>query len=287
MSRVFCTMVLVLIYTDIKSQEEIVRMDYGVWADMENTTVSDLNFRFSQKIQKNLTIGSEYLKRNFDFFDRTEISPIEDINRFHQLQLFLDYEIEIGKAYTIEAAFKPTISSSWTSSLSQEDLFWFFSASILRKLSSKEQRNNWIKVGILNDVLFGSPRLIPLFEYSTDISDKLFLKLGFPESAISFQFNERNRLLLEHSFTGMYANVASPLQIQNFGELVDGKLALNGSQISLDYQYRLQPNLTTFSRIGYQLVEDFEIQDNNDNPFYDFGQGSSIFFSMGIMYNFK
>ena len=142
-------------------------------------------------------------------------------------------------------------------------------------------------MGVLNDVLFGAPQILPLLAYGTQVGDKVSLEIGFPESHLEFQLNERNQLLLEHSFTGMYANISNGLEIDGLGRLTDGKFVQNGSQLVINHVFRLQPSFTTFTRIGYQFGGDFEIQDSVDNQLYDFGQGSSVFFSMGIMYNLK
>ena len=274
-------------YNEIKSQEEIAKMDYAIWVDMQNTTISDLSLGFNQRISKGFNISLDYLKRDLDFFDRDEIFPLTEIERFHQLQLGLGYGFDAGKAYRFEGAFNPTISTSWTSSLSQEDFLWNFSFSVSRIWSNKKQRKSWVKVGVLNDVLFGAPQILPLLAYGTQVGDKVSLEIGFPESHLEFQLNERNQLLLEHSFIGMYANISNGLEIDGLGRLTDGKFVQNGSQLVINHVFRLQPSFTTFTRIGYQFGGDFEIQDSIGNQLYDFGQGSSIFFSMGIMYNLK
>ncbi|MEM9362360.1 MAG: DUF6268 family outer membrane beta-barrel protein [Bacteroidota bacterium] len=287
MSRILCVMVLVFVYKEIKSQEEIAKLDYALWENMENTTISDLNFRFNQKVSTKVNVSMDYLKRDLDFFDRSELFPLTEIDRFHQLQIGLHYGIDIEGKYRFEGAFKPTISSSWTNSLSEDDLLWNFSTSISKIWLNKRQEISQIKIGVLNDVLFGKPQIIPLFAYTSQIGNRFFWEIGFPESSVEFQFNERNQLLLEYGYTGMYSNISNELQIEDFGEVTDSKFIQNGSQLALNYVFRLQPNLTTFSRIGYQLGGDFEIQDSAGNQLYDFGQGSSIFFSMGIMYNLK
>ncbi|MEM9075413.1 MAG: hypothetical protein AAGC43_00160 [Bacteroidota bacterium] len=287
MSRVLCVMILVFVYKEIKSQEEIAYMDYALWANMQNTTVSDLSLGLNPRVNNSIKLCIEYLKRDLDFFDRDELFPLTEIERFHQLQVGLEYGLDFEKGFRFEGAFSPTIASSWTSSLSEDDFIWNFSASVSKTWSNKKQRKSWVKIGVLNDVLFGSPQIVPLFAYGSQIGNQVSLEIGFPESIMGFQFNERNKLLLEHSFTGMYTNLSNGLEIDGLGTLTDGKFVQNGSQLVINYVFRLQPSFTTFSKIGYQLGGEFEVQDSIGNQLYDFGQGSSIFFSMGIMYNLK
>ena len=140
---------------------------------------------------------------------------------------------------------------------------------------------------MIYDVLFGSPRFIPALQYQTRIVEKVLLDIGFPNNSIAFQFNERNQLMLEHSFSGIYSNVSNSLNIEGMGEVVGAKLIQNASQVVLGYDFRIQPNFTTTTKLGYQFVNEFEIQDSSENQIYDFGEGSSPYFSMGIKYNFK
>ena len=115
-------------------------MNYGVWSDMENTTISDLSFRLIQNVLKQpgkMIVSMDYLKRDFDFFNRSEISPLDEIERVHILQLTLHYQQRIGTSYSIEGSFNPAISSTWTSSLTSEDVLWNF--------RDMYQKSGWIK----------------------------------------------------------------------------------------------------------------------------------------------
>lgn len=265
-------------------------MDYSVWTEMENTTISNLTLGFRQGILKNsekLVVSLDYLKRDFDFFDREGLFPLNELEQSHQLQLDLAYRYDMGGSLSGILSFRPTIASTWTSSLSNEDFLWNFYAAISKTWSDGHSGRQQLGIGVLYDTLFGSPSVLPWVHYETRVFRRILLSLGFPYNSIGLQVNKRNQLILEHEFSGTYTNISSALQIEGLVDQLNTKLVQFGSQLALGYHFRLQPNFTTSTRIGYQFVDAFEIQDGADDQLYDFGQGSSLFFSMGIMYNFK
>ena len=274
----------------MKSQKEIAMMNYGLWSDMENTTISDLNFHLVQNVLKRsekLRVSLDYLRRDFDFFNRSEIFPLDEIERIHVLQLNLDFHQNLGSSYQIDASLSPTISSSWTNALTSEDFLWNFSGFISKKWMNAKNASHSLYVGVLYDVLLGSPRYIPSLQYQTTVLKRTRLDIGFPKNSVAFQFNERNQVMLEYTFSGMYAHVSNSLQIDGVGDIVNAKFVQNGSELTLGYDFRIQPNFTTSSKLGYQFINEYEIQDSFGNQLYDFGRGFSPYFSMGIKYNFK
>ncbi len=274
----------------VKSQKEIARFDYMMLDDVGNTSISDLNVGLQYDVLKNsnvLTLYFEYLKRDFDFFDVQGLLSIEEIERLHQLEIGVGYTMGLGTSYEAEVVLNPTISTTWATSLSNDDLLWNFSATISKTWYSDGQDIRKLRIGILRNALFGSPSIVPTLTYQMAWSDQWFLNLGFPNNSITYRINERNKIGLNHTFTGTYTNISSPLILEDFGEVEEAKFVQNATQLALNYSYRLQPNFTTTTRIGYQFVNEFEVQDVSENLLHDFGGDTSIYFSIGIQYNFK
>lgn len=273
----------------VKSQKEIARLDYTMLPDVNDSSISDLNFAIQHTLltsSNSLTLYFDYLKRDFDFFNAQGLSQ-EEVQRFHQLEVGTDFSLGLGNSYNLNLLFNPTISSTWGTSLSSEDFLWNYSASLSKVWFNEKEEMRMLKVGFLRNALFGEPRIIPAMTYKSEWDNRWFLELGFPSSSVAFEVNERNRLTLSNEFVGTYTNISTFLDVEGLGQLSNAKLVQNGIQLAGEYSYRIQPNFTTVIRIGYQFINEFEVENNSGTQVHDFGTDTSIFFSIGIQYNLK
>ncbi|MEM7486056.1 MAG: DUF6268 family outer membrane beta-barrel protein, partial [Bacteroidota bacterium] len=133
----------------------------------------------------------------------------------------------------------------------------------------------------------GQPQFLPIINYNLLIEDKWNISLGFPETRLERKINERNIISTNASASGSYSNVSSSILFNGIDSLTNTKLVFNDFDFGLEYLYRIQPNFTASMKSGYSLVENFSIQDKEDEIRYNFEPNGSIYFSMGLKYNLK
>ena len=271
LNRVLFVMTLVLLPIHAKSQREILHFDYGMMPSVGNTSVADLSLGFTQRIFSGtnaLSVYMDYLKRDYDFFISQTLRPSEEADRIHQFKLGVDYTLSLGRSYELKAAFVPTISSTWSSALLRDDFFWNYSVQLVKTWSS-EKGSAAVRVGISRVPLFGEPKPIPTLSFLKEWNNQWFLELGFPSSSIRKQLNERHGIGMGFSFVGTYVNISNPITIDSIVGIDAVGLVQNGNEFSLNHTYRLQPNFTTTIKVGYQFVNEFELQDSSGNRVFD------------------
>ncbi|MEL6974578.1 MAG: DUF6268 family outer membrane beta-barrel protein [Bacteroidota bacterium] len=282
-------MPLLFFIASLKAQTEIARMDYSVVSDLGGNTVSDLDASFKQELWKgknNLAIKAAYQNREFTFFDGLNLNSLSNLNRIHTLGLSLNYERNIGSSYKVEAILNPVLSTTWGQALTRDDFYGLFETT-LSKTWQQTDKNQTLSLGVFRSVVFGEPQILPSASFTMTWGTGWFVTVGFPESLFGLAWNERNSMTFRGAFDGSYSHISSPW-FQN-GQTVETPsfLLLNGKELGLEYKYRLQPNFTTTLGVGYQFVDEFEITDADETTLYDFGSDSSLYFSIGIQYNFK
>ncbi|MEO0507430.1 MAG: DUF6268 family outer membrane beta-barrel protein [Bacteroidota bacterium] len=282
-------MSLLFFIASIKAQTEIARMDYSVITDLGGNTVSDLDASFRQQLWKgknNLAIKATYQNREFTFFDGLDLNSLSNLNRIHTLGLSLNYERKIDSSFSARVEVNPVLSTTWGRALSRDDFYGLFETT-LSKTWRQNDKTQTLSIGVFRSVLFGEPEILPTASFAMTWENGWFVTVGFPESLFGLAWNERNSMTLRGAFDGSYSHISSPW-FQN-GQTIETPsfFILNGKELGLEYKYRLQPNFTTTLSGGYQLVDEFEIVDENETTLYNFGSDSSLYFSIGIRYNFK
>lgn len=282
-------MFLLSFIASVKAQTEIARMDYSVIADLGGNTVSDLDVAFRQQLWKGkheLALEADYQNREFNFFDGLDLSSLMDLNRIHTLGVSLCYEKQLGTSYALKANVNPVVSTTWGKALNGDDFYFLFQTTFSKTWQQVDKTQS-IAIGLSRNVIFGEPEILPVLSFTMSWNNQWLATLGFPESRLDFNWNERNTVSLKGSFEGNYSHVSSPWSLN--GQSIDATsfLVLNGKQLGLEHKYRLQPNFTTSLSAGWQFVDEFEITDSDETTLYDFGSDSSLHFSLGIQYNFK
>ncbi|MEM6893891.1 MAG: DUF6268 family outer membrane beta-barrel protein [Bacteroidota bacterium] len=282
-------MSLLFFMAPLKAQTEIARMDYSVITDLGGNTVSDLDASFRQQLwqgKHNVSLKAEYQNREFTFFDGLNLNSLSNLNRIHTLGLSLDYEKKLGSAYSVRVILNPVLSTTWGQSLTRDDFYGLFETTV-SKTWQRTNKSQTLSIGVFRNVAFGAPQILPSIAFDMTWENGWFVRVGFPESLFGLAWDERNSITLGSAFDGSYSHISSSW-FQN-GQPVDSAsfLLLNGKELGLEYIYRLQPNFTTTLSTGYQFVDEFEITDTDETTLYDFGSDSSIYFSIGIQYNFK
>ncbi|MEW7291304.1 DUF6268 family outer membrane beta-barrel protein [Aquimarina sp. 2304DJ70-9] len=268
--------------------KEIVGFEYGLMPNVGETSVEKytVNFNFDKRLNESQTIGFGVSYNAYDFMFNTasiglDASAYENI---HDIRLRIHYKYAITASWSANLMFSPTISSSLSESLSEEDLILSSMATLSKSWGDKNKQAS-LAFGVGYGPYFGKPQVIPVILFRKKINARWSYILGVPRAMISYHRDDRHKVSAEANINGFFGNVSSGVDFPELGSLQNTKLQYNSLDMALKYKYRIQPNWTTVIKMGYSLWNQLKILDNGNNEIYDFGASSSPFISMGLKYN--
>ncbi len=268
--------------------KENVEFEYGVMPNVGETNIEKytLNLNLGKKFTKVGTIGFgvSYNAYDFMFNNASNVLDASAYENIHDLKLGVEYRYDINTSWSANLMFSPTISSSLSESISEEDLILSSWATLSKSWGNKNKQAS-LAFGVGYGPYFGKPQVIPIISFRKKINERWDYTLEVPRVNLSYRINERHEISSEGIFKGLFGNVSSEVDVPEVGSLQNTKLQYNSLDIGLKYKYRIQPNWTTVIKLGYSPWNQLTIFDEKNNKIYDFEASSSLFISMGLNYN--
>ncbi|WP_281226845.1 DUF6268 family outer membrane beta-barrel protein [Flavobacterium aquiphilum] len=222
---------------------------------------------------KNTTVTDEvetYLLKNYTTnYSSTSFNSFENIFEFsHQLTEKTKLNIEI----------QPTVN--------YESNFDFSDISILGgvELSQSINKNTSIVLGIKRMTVFGKPEILPTFSYNHQFSDKVNLKLGFPNAELSFSNSIRNKFSLNNDFSGSSYNLNSPIITEDSNTI--SKLGFSQMETTLQFERNLDTSWFLDIKGGYSSNKEFKFSDENRTTEMNKDLKNGGVYSVSIKYKF-
>lgn len=201
-----------------------------------------------------------------------DFSYAMDLN--YALSEFLEFHFEL----------EPTITSNLKNSISSEDLF-FYGRAFARIKGEVATKPFYVNVGVAYSRDLGEPEVLPVLTFSSRISEKLFFKLGFPESEISYLWGSYGTLSAGLKYEGKYVNLSSPINLEENEPA--NKLKWEWSSLNVNYSYELNKLWSFEFGVGYLLKNNFSLRNENEKTISTFKLDPSPFLSSGIKLKFN
>lgn len=221
--------------------------------------------------------------------DQLEL-PIEySINGSSTLNVY-DFSYAVDLSYGVSdfmelhLEVEPTLTSNLGKAISSEDLYLFGEAFALLT-GELNSRPYHLQLGIAYSRYLGEPELLPVVTFSTRISEKLSVKLGFPESKITYSLMPSGTLSAGLQYEGKYVNLSSPLYLEENGSTE--KLKWEWTSLTMDYSYVLNELWSFEFGAGYLLKNNFSLRNENEETLSTFKLEPSPFLSSGIKLMFN
>jgi hypothetical protein len=213
-------------------------------------TISATNKLTNTIKYKSTTITDEienYLLENYHSnYSDTHFNSIDNTLEFsHQLTERTKWSVSIQPT----ANFQNTLSISDVTILGGIELH-----QILNK-------NNSIDVGIKRLTIFGKPQILPTIAFNHQFNKDLDLKLGFPNTALSYSNSVRNIFRLTNEFSGSNYNLNPPI-INDNGTAIT---KIGFSQMESTFQYERNIDTSWFINFkgGYSTNKEFKFSEQN------------------------
>jgi hypothetical protein len=179
---------------------------------------------------------------------------------------------------TINLNFEIKTIAGFESSLGFSDITFLGGISIDYKLNEENKFN----LGVKRMTLFVKPEILPTFSFYHKFSPSLSIKLGFPNSSVSFSNNERNLFRLTNSFNGNFYN----LDNQKIIDANNNASRISFSQMTsvLEYERNIDSNWYMNIRGGYDFNKKYIITDKSGETKSDLENKNGYIFNIGIKY---
>lgn len=205
-------------------------------------------------------------------------------SRIYDFSYAVNLNYEISEFLELHLELEPTLTSDLKNSLSSKDLFLYGGAFALLR-GEVDAKPFYFKLGVAYSRYLGEPEFLPVLSFSSRLSERLYFKLGFPESKITYKLGPSGSLSAGLEYEGKYANLSSPLYLEDNDPA--NKLKWEWSSINMNYSYELNKFWSFDFGIGYLLKNNFSLRNENEKTISTFKLDSSPFLSSGIKLMFN
>lgn len=263
--------------------QDQLKFQYGVAPSIGKHQMETYEYVFGKKAElfgMNSFLRVKYLNSRFSYFEVTEISDTQIYERLHLVDFSFKVVKFLHNQWDVTFSSNPQLSSNFSDGLGFEDINLGFRVGV-----SKRWDNSRLDLGLERSTTLGEPKFLPYVQYGHRINRLLYAQVGFPHTYFELTINERHKVTSNTLAHGYYYNITGTGPFTGVGNDSNTKLSFSCFNFSLEHQYKIQPNITTVTRIGLLANNDFNVEDSNGNPLFTFKTNESIYFSMGLQFN--
>ncbi|HSD08496.1 DUF6268 family outer membrane beta-barrel protein [Flavobacterium sp.] len=220
---------------------------------------------------KSTTITDEienYLLENYDSnYSNTHFNSIA--NSFEFSHRFND-KTKVNMCIEPSVNFQNTISISDVTILGGMEL-----NQILNK-------NNSIDLGIKRMTVFGKPQIVPTFAFNHQFNEVAYLKLGFPNSEVSYSSSIRDKFSISNDFIGSIYNLNPPIIADDLSTIT--KVGFSQMESTFQYERNIDTNWLVNFKGGYSSNKEFKFSNDNRTSEINKTLKNGSIFSISIKY---
>lgn len=220
---------------------------------------------------KSTTVADEietYLLKNYiTNYSSTHFNSFENIFGFSH---------QITEKTKLNIAIEPTAN--------YESNFAISDVSILGgvELSQSLTKNNSIDVGIKRMTVFGKPEILPTFSFNHKFKNETYLKLGFPNSELSYSNSIRNKFSLNNDFSGSSYNLDSPIIRDDLNTIT--KIGFSQMETTMQFERNMDTSWYISLKGGYSSNKKIKFSDENRTNEMNKSLKNGGIFSISIKY---
>lgn len=150
------------------------------------------------------------------------------------------------------------------------------------ELSQSLNKNNSIDLGIKRMTLFGKPEILPTVSFNHQFNKEAYLKLGFPNSELSYSNSIRNKFSLNNDFSGSSYNLNSPIITEDLSTMT--KVGFSQMETTLQFERNMDTSWYISLKGGYSSNKEFKFSDENRTKEMNQTLKNGGIFSVSIKY---
>lgn len=150
------------------------------------------------------------------------------------------------------------------------------------EISQMINKNNSFDVGIKRMTVFGKPQILPTFSFNHQFSEMTYLKLGFPNSELSYSNSIRNKFRLSNDFSGSNYNLNPSIIADDKSTIT--KVGFSQMETTLQYERNIDTSWFVNFKGGYSTSKEFNFSDENKTTEINQALKNGSIFSISIKY---
>ena len=150
------------------------------------------------------------------------------------------------------------------------------------EISQSLNKNNSIDLGIKRMTVFGKPEILPTFSFNHQFNNEAYLKLGFPNSELSYSNSIRNKFSLNNDFSGSSYNLNSPIIADDLNTIT--KIGFSQMETTLQFERNMETSWFVSLKGGYSSNKEFKFSDENRTKEINQALKNGGVFSISIKY---
>lgn len=240
-----------------------------------NEAAISIEYKNDEKAKFEIENKFEFAHTN-SIYDIDNNSLQKNMGHFNEISNTFSIAHNIGSSTEFSATVTPTANFQENIGLN--------SISILGGLEIHQiiGSNSILNVGVVRSSFLGSPKIIPIVSFEQKINNHIDLTVGFPNSAISYRNNERNKFSLTNSFNGTYYNLDHTTYSSYYTNA--DRLRLSQMTTAVTYERNVDANWFLNFKGGYDFNRKYQITSDSGESVYDFNINNGAVFSIGITY---
>lgn len=195
---------------------------------------------------------------------------------FNTFENTFEFSRQITEKTKLKIAIEPTAN--------YENNFNISDISILGgiELSQSLSKNSSIDLGIKRMTVFGKPEILPTFSFNHQFNKEAYLKLGFPNSELSYSNSIRNKFSLNNDFSGSSYNLNSPIITEDLNTIT--KVGFSQMETTLQFERNMDTSWYVSLKGGYSSNKEFKFSDENGTKEMNQSLKNGGVFSVSIKY---
>jgi hypothetical protein len=219
------------------------------------------------EIQFNKNIGVQNkLTNNFTYESTKVTNKIESYlmpnyvtnysgSQFNSFEDTFEFSHQLSKKAKLKLSIQPT--ANFESRFEISDIMILGGIELNQELTE----NNSINIGIKRMTIFGKPEILPTFSFNHQFNKQAHLKLGFPNSELSYSNSIRNKFSLNNEFSGSSYNLDSPIATDDINSVT--KLGFSQMETTLQFERNMDTSWYVSLKGGYSSNKEFKFSDEN------------------------
>ena len=195
---------------------------------------------------------------------------------FNSFSNAFEFSHQFSNKTKLSLSFEPTVN--FENSISISDITILGGAEISQILNE----NNSIDLGIKRMTVFGKPQILPTFAFNHQFSEKTNLKLGFPNSALSYSSSIRDKFSLTNDFSGSSYNLNPSIIADDKSSIA--KVGFSQMETTLQYERNIETSWFVNFKGGYSTNKEFKFSDENKTTEINQALKNGSVFSISIKY---
>nr|WP_315195512.1 DUF6268 family outer membrane beta-barrel protein [uncultured Flavobacterium sp.] len=220
---------------------------------------------------KSTTITDEietYLLANYDSnYNNTHFNSFSNVFEFSH---------QFSKNTKLSLSIEPTVNFQNTISIS--DVIILGGVTINQVIN----KNSSIDLGIKRMTVFGKPQLLPTFAFNHQFNKDFDLKLGFPNTELSYSSSIRDKFRISNDFSGSNYNLSSLIVADDKSNIT--KVGFSQMETTLQYERNIDTSWFVNFKGGYSTKKEFKFSDENKTTEINQALKNGSVFSISIKY---